>query len=475
MSTTAALTRGENDSTERYGPMAHTDPHGFFRRMAVTVSQVIHFVTIDIWRIQQRDFSRLRWFLIRQLRILIVAVRGLAEDKIQLRASALTFNTLLSIVPLAAIIFGVAKGFGFEKALEGYLIEKLPMHEAVITRVIEFARRLLENARGGVIAGIGVVVLFWTVIRVLANIERSFNDIWGVQESRSLLRKISDYLSLMLIGPFLVILSSTVTIFISSQVRFILSKIALLDILSPAISLGLKFAPLVMMWILFTFIYVFMPNTRVKVWYGAVAGLIAALLFQVFQMAYINAQIVITKYNAIYGSFAALPLFLIWLQISWLIVLLGAELSFAGQNVETYEFEQTYQQVSHSFKRLLSLRIMHLLIQRFSHRDGGSSDETQIAHALGIPIRLARECLHELRAAGVISQVTFDDERLVAYQPARDPEGITVQYVIDALERQGIDDIPVAKTKELKKIAACLKDFHDLVARSPANMRLQDI
>lgn len=455
--------------------MAHTNPPEFFRRMAGTASKIIHFVTIDIWRIQQRDFSRARWFLIRQLRILIVAVRGLAEDKIQLRASALTFNTLLSIVPLAAVIFGVAKGFGFEKALEGYLIARLPMHEAVITRVIEFARQLLENAKGGVIAGIGVIVLFWTVIRVLANIERSFNDIWGVQKSRSLVRRISDYLSLMLIGPFLVVLSSTMTIFISSQVRLILSKIALLNVFSPAIALGLKFVPLVMMWVLFTFIYIFMPNTRVKVWYGAVAGLIAAVLFQVFQIAYINAQIVITKYNAIYGSFAALPLFLIWLQISWLIVLLGAELSFAGQNVEMYEFEQTYQKVSHSFKRLLSLRIVHLLVQRFSHIDSGPWGETQIAHALGIPIRLARECLHELRAARVISQVTFDDERTVAYQPARDPEVITVQYVIDALEQEGIDDIPVARSKELKRIATCLKGFHDLIARSPTNMHLQDI
>lgn len=455
--------------------MTHTDLPGFFRRMAGTVSKVIHFVTIDIWRIQQRDFSRIRWFLIRQLRILIVAVRGLAEDKIQLRASALTFNTLLSIVPLAAVIFGVAKGFGFEKALEGYLIEKLPMHEAVITRVIAFARQLLETTKGGVIAGIGVIVLFWTVIRVLANIERSFNDIWGVQESRNLLRKISDYLSLMLIGPFLVVLSSTMTIFISSQVRLILSKIALLNIFSPAIALGLRFVPLVMMWVLFTFIYVFMPNTRVKVRYGAVAGLIAAVFFQVFQVAYITSQIWITKYNAIYGSFAALPLFLIWLQISWLIVLLGAELSFAGQNVETYEFEQTYQKVSHSFKKLLSLRIAHLLVQTFSRADGGPSGETQIAHALEIPIRLARECLHELRAAGVISQVTFDDERVAAYQPARDPETITVQYVIDALEQQGIDDIPVARSKELKRIDTCLKSFHELVARSPANMRLQDI
>jgi len=454
--------------------MVRLDPRRIFRMMALAISKTIHFLTIDIWRIQQRDFSRAKWFLVRQLRFLIVAVRGLAEDKIQLRASALTFNTLLAIVPLAAVVFGVAKGFGFEKALERYLIENLQMHAEVITRVIEFSRSLLENTKGGVIAGIGFVVLFWAIIRVLANIERSFNDIWGIERSRNLMRKISDYLSFMLICPFLLVMSSTMTVIISSQVRIIISKVALLGVFSPAIALGLKLIPLFMMWILFTFIYIFMPNTRVKVRFAAVAGLIAAVLFQVFQVAYINSQILIAKYNAIYGSFAALPLFLIWLQISWLIVLLGAELSFAGQNVEMYKFEQQYQKVSYSFKKLLSLRIAHLLVKNFS-RAQGPWGEAQIARALEIPIRLAREILRDLRAAGIVSRVTLDDERMVAYQPARNPKDITVQYVIDALEQRGVDDIPVAESKELKKLAAYLKTFHNLIAQSPANIRLQDI
>jgi membrane protein len=454
--------------------MLRLDPKGTFRVIFLTISKIIHFVTVDIWRIQQRDFSRAKWFLIRQLRFLIVAVRGLAEDKIQLRASALTFNTLLAVVPLAAVIFGIAKGFGFEKALERYLIENLQMHAEVITRVIEFSRSLLENAKGGVIAGIGFVVLFWAIIRVLANIERSFNDIWGIGRSRSLLRKISDYLAFMLICPFLLVMSSTMTVVISAQVRLIVSKVALLGVLSPAIALGVKLIPLIILWILFTFIYIFMPNTRVKLRFAAVAGFITAVLFQFFQLVYINSQILIAKYNAIYGSFAALPLFLIWLQMSWLIVLLGAELSFAGQNVEMYKFEQQYQKVSYSFKKLLSLRIAHVLVQNFS-RAQQPWGETQIAHALEIPIRLAREILGDLRAAGVVSQVSLDDERMVAYQPARNPEEITVQYVIDALERRGIDDIPIAESKGLKRLTACLKSFHDLIARSPSNKRLKDI
>jgi len=438
------------------------------------ISKIMRFLSLDIWRIQQRDFSRVKWFLIKQLRILIVALRGLAEDKIQLRASALTFNTLLSIVPLAAVIFGIAKGFGFEKALERYLLENLQLHGEIIARIIAFSRALLETAKGSVIAGIGFAFLFWTVIRVLSNIERSFNDIWAVTKSRSYMRKVSDYLSLILIGPFLLLMSSTMTVIIASQVRLVINKVALLEVFSPAISAGLKFAPLLMMWILFAFIYIFIPNTKVKVWVGAAAGFIAAVLFQFFQLAYIDSQIWIAKYNAIYGSFAALPLFLIWLQLSWLIVLLGAELSFAQQNVERYEFEQAYQRVSHSFKKLLSLRIAHMLVNNFSRAEG-PMDETQIAQELEIPIRLAREILHELRAAGVVSQVSLDDERMVAYQPARNPRDITVQYVIDALETRGIDDVPVAESKELKTLSVCLKDFHGLIVQSPSNMRLQDI
>jgi len=454
--------------------MVKFDPKGTFRAITLSISKIIHFLTVDIWRIQQRDFSRARWFLIRQLRFLIVAVRGLAEDKIQLRASALSLNTLLAIVPLAAVVFGIAKGFGIEKALEQYLIENLQMPGEVITRVIDFSRSLLEHAKGGVIAGIGFVVLFYTIIRVLANIERSFNDIWGIARSRSLLRKISDYLSFMLICPFLLVMSSTMTVVVTTQVRNITSKVALLDVFSPAIALGVSLIPLFIMWVLFSFIYIFMPNTRVKLRFGAVAGLVAAVFFQICQVVYINSQILIAKYNAIYGSFAALPLFLIWLQISWLIVLLGAELSFAGQNVEMYKFEQQYQKVSHSFKKLLSLRIAHVLVHNFS-RAQEPWGETQIAHALEIPIRLVRELLHDLRAAGVVSQVQLDDERMVAYQPARNPEEITVQYVIDALERRGMDDIPVAESRELKRLAATLRNFHSLIVRSPSNKRLQDI
>jgi membrane protein len=452
----------------RYGPKS------IFRMMVQHASRIIRFLTTDIWKIQQRDFSRATWLLIRQIRILIVALRGLAEDQIQLRASALTFNSLLSVVPLAAVVFGIAKGFGLDKALERYLVEDLQMHGEVVTRIIDFSRALLDATKGGIIAGVGVILLFWTIIRVLANIERSFNDIWGISKARPLVRKISDYLSFMLVCPFLFVMSSTVTVVLASQFKLAAKKIWLLGALSPAFFLVLKLAPLLLLWLMFTFIYIFVPNTKVTIKAGALAGVIAAVLFQFFQVLYINSQIWITKYNAIYGSFAALPLFLVWLQMSWLIVLLCAEYSFAQQNVETYEFEHAYDEVSYSFKRLLSLRIVHALVHNFARAEAPRS-AVQISLELEIPLRLVRELLRELREAGVISQVLSDDDKTAAYQPARGLDGITIQYVIDALEQRGIDDIPVAKSKELKKLSSYLKGFHDRVTRSPSNKRLKDI
>jgi membrane protein len=449
-------------------------PKELYQVAARTIARAIQFFTVDIWKIQQRDLSRLARLLLGQARIFVVVLRGFYEDKIQLRATSLTYNTLLSLVPLAAVLFGIAKGFGFDKALERYLIENLQVHDVIVTKVIDFSHTLLENTKGGLIAGIGVIILFWSIIRVLANIESSFNDIWGIKKARTLVRKISDYLSFMLICPFLLVMSSTVTVVLASQYKLAAKKIGLLGTFDPAIIFFLKFFPLGMLWLMFTFIYIFMPNKKVTLKAGALAGFLAALAFHFFQLLYISSQIWIAKYNAIYGSFAALPLFLVWLQISWLIALLGAEFSFAQQNLETYEFEHVYEKISYSFKKLLGLRIVYALVQNFAQARAPWT-ERKISQELEIPIRLVRELLRELREAKVVSQVILEDDQTAAYQPARSTDGITVQYVIDALERRGVDDISVAKSKEFKKLSSYLDKFHTLIVRSPANKRLQDL
>ena len=438
------------------------------------ISKIISFIKTDIWRIRLKDVSRGKSFLIKQLRVVFRALRGFNEDKCQLRASALTFYSLLSIVPVMAMAFGVAKGFGFEKLLEKQLLEKFAGQGEILTQVINFAHSLLENTQGGMVAGVGVAILFWTVIKVLGNIERSFNDIWGIKEPRKLGRKLSDYLSVLLICPILVIVSSGITVFISTQVHLITEKIALLGVISPIISFILNLLPYGIIWALFTFIYIFMPNTKVNFKSGLIAGIIAGSVYVIVQWLYVTFQVGAVKYNAIYGSFAALPLFLVWLQMSWLMVLFGAELSFAHQNVEMYEFEPDSLQVSYSFKRLLTLRVTHLLIRNF--REAGKPfTAAQISHTLEIPIRLVRQILFELVESAIASEVKTEEYKETAYQPARDTQILTIKHIIDTLEQRGVDNIPIAQTEELKLISESLQSFADSIEKSPANKLLKDI
>jgi membrane protein len=420
-----------------------------------------------------KNYPRPKSFLIRQLRTVALAVRGFDEDKCKFRASALTFYTLLSIVPIVAMMFGIAKGFGIEKRVETQLMEKMKGQEEVIKEIIGFANSLLDNTKGGLIAGVGIIFLFWAIIKVLSNIENSFNEIWGIKKPRSIGRKFSDYLSVMLICPILLVVASSMTGVISSQIRLLIEKISFIQSIGPLIFALLKLLPYCTIWIAFTFVFIFMPNTKVRLRSGLLAGIVAGTIFQIVQWAYINFQIGAAKYGAIYGSFAALPLFLLWLQISWLIVLFGAEVSFAHQNVETYEFEQDCLSVSHSYKRLLSLLVMHLLVKNFC-KGQKPLDATRISHALDIPVRLVREIVFELIESEVISEVRKEDKE-VAYQPARDVESLTIKYVVKALEERGNSAIPVIKSSEYDRLSESLKTFGQTIEKSPANLLLRDV
>ena len=438
------------------------------------ISNFFSFIRAGIWRIRLADLPFGKSFLIRQLRIIILAFRGYDEDRCLLRASSLTFYTLLSIVPVAAMFFGVAKGFGFERLLEKQLFERFPGQEEVLSQVISFSNSLLEQTRGGLLAGIGLLLLFWSVLKVLGHIEMALNDIWGIKESRSWGRKFSDYLSIMLISPILVLISGSATVFITTQVTQITQKVELLGVISPLISFLLKFTPYGLIWALFTILYIIMPNTKVNFKAGLLGGVVAGTLYQIAQWAYISFQIGAAKYNAIYGSFAALPLFLMWLQISWWIVLFGAELSFANQNVDTYEYEPDSLKVSPRFKKLLALQIAHLLIKKFENGDRPLTD-SQISAQLEMPIRLVHNLLFDLVESGLVSEIKTKADKKFAYQPARDINQLTIQSVLEALDHKGTEDIPVAMTEEYQALTDALQDFSEAMESSPANKLLKDI
>lgn len=438
------------------------------------IQKIIDFFRTEIWRIRSATLSPPKSLLLQQLRIIVLAIRGFDEDRCTLRASALTFYTLLSIVPVVAMLFGIAKGFGFENMLEQQILTNLQWQPDLAHKIIEFANSMLENTRGGLIAGIGIGVLFWTVLKLLGHIEHSFNAIWGITRARSLARKFSDYMSAMLICPVLLIMASSLTVIITSQIEHIVQKLALLQTVSPFIFAGLKLLPYGVIWLLFSFLYMFIPNTRVKPLAGIVAGIIAGTLYQLVQLAYISFQVGVAKYNAIYGGFAALPLFLIWLETSWVIVLLGAEISFACQNVKTYEFEPDCLHASHSLRKLLALTIARMSIDTFE-QSAPAPTAAAISTRLGLPIRLTNSIIDELTTAGILSQIQNDPDEEFGLQPARDPQQLTIGAVFLALEKQGTNTAPIISNAAFAAISDRVALLEKTIESAPDNVALKDI
>ena len=438
----------------------------------ITIS--LHFIKTDIWRIRLEDLPKQRSFLIKQLRIILLSFKGFDEDKCQLRASALTFYSLLSIVPVVAMIFGIAKGFGMEELLEKRLHELFADNQTILTQVLTFSRSLLESTKGGLIAGVGIVVLFWSVMKVLGNIELSFNEIWEIKRPRNFLRKFSDYLSIMLIAPVLLIMSSSTTVIISDSFSYFSDKIALLGYFSWLIAFFIKLVPYFLLWVVFTFMYMIMPNTRVNFKSALIAGIIAGSIFQLTQWGFFTFEVGVAKYNKIYGSFAALPLFLAFVQVGWLIVLFGAEISFANQNVDRYEFEIESGEISNSFKRTLSILIAHTVVKTFEKGEQALT-VSQIANNLEIPVRIVRQIVYNLTECNILSEVNTNNNNDFAYQPAQDINKMTIQNVIASLDEKGIADIPVAETKELKEIKSTIESFNKNLGLSKSNKLLMEI
>ncbi|MBF0226619.1 MAG: YihY family inner membrane protein [Desulfobacterales bacterium] len=444
------------------------------QNISIYIAKIISFFKTDIWRINLNQVSKTKASILKFLLLIMGGVRGFIHDKCQLRASALTFYSLLSIVPVVAMAFGIAKGFGFEKLLEKELYRNFPGQQEVIENVVTFAISLLEKTKGGVVAGVGVAILFWMVIKVLSNIEESFNAIWEIKESRAWGRKFSDYLSIMLICPVLVITSNSLTVFITSQIMIITEKISLLGAISPFIFLFLKLAPFFLIWVVFSMIYILMPNTKVNYSSGIIAGVIIGTIYLIVQWAYIKFQIGVTQYNAIYGSFAALPLFLVWLQLSWFLLLFGAELSYAHQNIDSLQYAPECETISFSLKKIFGLMITHLLICNFTKGLRPLNDK-EISDELSIPIKVVRKILDELVESQIISKIFTKNLNKKAYQPARDISKITVGNIIKMFEEHGSNEIPIPDTKAYNALVTGINEFEKQIEQSPSNKLLKDI
>jgi membrane protein len=435
--------------------------------MLDSINRIRLYFTQDIWKVRARDLPFPRRLALKYLKIALLSVRGFRKDLSAIRASALTLYTLLSIVPVTAMFFGIAKGFGLEAKLEVWLLTQFPEQQDAMRQIVIFARRTLDGAKGGLVAGAGVAFLMYTVLKLIGNIETSFNDIWSIAKPRSWGRKFSDYLSLTLVGPFLLLGASSLNVYLATLVSRAAEAAPLSVVIGPVAKMGMQLGPVLLLWILFAFTYAFLPNTKVRLSSALIGGAVAAIMYQVVQSLYINIQVGVSKSNAIYGSFAALPLFLIWLQTSWHIVLMGAEVTHQHQNFETDELADHLPNLRFRAIKRVSLGVCAHIAERFVKGETPQTLE-QIGEAMHIPSRVLADIVRRLMAAGVLAEVATSVPEDPAYQPAGDPHRIRPSDIIRALENIG-EDLDDKDEIETERFAGILDAFDAAVEKHPAN------
>jgi membrane protein len=430
-----------------------------------------------IWHTPLSEISRSKTFLLKQLRIILLAAKGFTNDKVNLRASALTFYSLLSVIPIVAIAFAISKLFGLDQQIQDLISRNFKSEQSereVINWLLQNTKTLIENARGDYMALIGMLILFWSGMSLLNHIETSFNHIWQVRQSRPWMRKFTDYLTIILVGPVFIVLSSSLPVVINKYLPGYISDAPILDFFKPVVSFLIKFIPYGLTWVTLTILFIIMPNAKVKFVPAMISGIIAGSLLQGLQWLYIDLQYGITKLNYIYGSFAAIPLFIIWIQSSWIVVLLGAEIAFANQNISRYEMESEALHISNYQKRALVLMIMHMIIRNFMLGEKPISAE-YIAANLKIPVRLARDILQDLFTANLVTIIHENEEKERLYQPAMDVNRLTVSFVFSRLDKKGIEQIMVIRNKNYEKIITILEKFERLAAKSDSNILIKDL
>lgn len=421
--------------------------------------KIIHFFQHGVWEGDD---------VVRPFKIALYTMRGIGQHDIFLRASALTYYTILSIVPIAALIFGFMKGFGFDERLWEWVYERFPGDTSFVdTYMRTFIEKTLVHTRGGVVAAVGIAVLFWAVIRVFTTIEDSFNNIWEVKQSRSIARQLSDYLSVVIVAPIVLISASALTGIVRAHLEpwawgwLLQTTFALMEI--------------VLICLLFAFVFWVMPNTRVKFKGAIIAAIITGVALWVFQKAYFAIQGSLSSNNAIYGTFAAIPLLLVWLQTSWVIILVGAELSFAYQNIDRYQLEQQAILMNITNRRKITVAVMTVIARHFTS-GGGAVTSEEIATELELPVRSVRDVVYDLEQSDLVVTVqTEHDGKTHSYMPARDVHDLTVFDVVSSVERDNATHLDVSEMPELSEISRLLDNAQEATRQAGLTTRVLDL
>jgi membrane protein len=342
---------------------------------------------------------------------------------------------LFAFVPLVAGVFAIARGFGFEELIKERLSTSFLAEANIAPMIIEWVERYLETARDGLFLGIGLIVLIWAVYAFFNMLERSFNTIWNVKQSRSFGRRLTNYMVVLLLVPIMIILTSGISIFLNSTAA--LSPV--LQAIEPIRRLLLRLVPFVVASAVFTWIFIAIPNTKVRFLSAVIPGVLMGVLFQVVQMFSVYLVVLFTRMSVVYGAFSAIPLTLIWLHIACWLLLVGAELAFAIQNNDMFAYEKDIATMSRRYQDYVMLYLLSMIVKRFEQGESPLTAQ-EMAEENQLPIRLVQQVLARLEDANIVHRLYVDQAESESFVPALDTRSITVEMVMGRISAQGTED-----------------------------------
>lgn len=420
------------------------------RNIRYYLLRLSRFIKIDMWRLSPEETPSVIRSFVGIIKVAYQTIRSGIERDLIGKASALTYSTALSIVPMLAIIIGIAKGFGLQMVVRKALNDAMPGQQEQLDQAFVYVENYLNQVQGGLFIGLGLGILLYTVITLIASIEDTFNDIWQAPHGRPWMRRILDYLGLFILLPLLMTTSSLITLMTSAVRNTILGEV---EIMQTLMNGAMSLLPLGLSVLIYVCLYMFLPNVKVRFVPALISGLLAGLAYQIFQMLYINGVIWISRYNAIYGSFAILPLMLMWIQLSWTITLFGAQLCYAIQNLSSYTFGQAVDKASRRYQDFVCLLILQRMLQRFTAIGARPYTIDEMSSECRIPLRMAGSLFSRLEETGLIAEVRYaGDEDACYYQPAVAPEELSLGFVISRLDRHGTEDFRIDRYDRNHKI-----------------------
>lgn len=430
------------------------------------------FLTHDIWSYTNEDVRGVYRWLMNVFKALFLSIRFFVTDHIMEKASALTYYTLLAIVPTVALLVGLANGFGLQNLIHSSLDGMLPGQPEVVDYIMQFATRYLDHTKSGVVMGIGIVMLLYVIYSLIGNVEMVLNRIWQQKTGRTTLRKITDYLSIMILVPTFLLISSGVQIFLKTYFTTGIYD----HELSKMLLRSLQWTPYILAILALTFVYIVIPHAKVRFKNAFVAACIAGSAYMFFQGLFISGQIWVSKYNAIYGSFAALPLLLIWIQMAWVICLYGAELSYASQNIQNFNFEKDTENISRQYRDFLSVLMAAAVYRQFGQQQPAPTTE-EICRQLHMPSKLAGSIISELAEQGIIRE-TFDNLRKSdqhTWIPGRDISTYSVASLIEEICTSGITDFKYEYTKSFNPEWTTIQNMYAASREAGQSHLLKDV